>query len=147
MMMPSLKAWWTDILLRCDDSGWKELNESSLNRKHPPLHYDRQGFPICLGTWARLFENFDYKVVKQTQLSNGYWVSTVWLGLDHSFMPGAPEFFETMVKDRETGDWMDDQARYSDEESAREGHRRMVYEYSRKPKYKRDTSGSNKAAD
>ena len=116
--MPSLKAWWTDILLLAHHGlkTTKELNHHSVRDEYkgPPLHFDREGFPIGLGTWSRLFENYYYKVVKQTQLPNSYWVSTVWLGLDHSFGGPTPLIFETMVQDRKTGDWMDDQERYSD---------------------------------
>ena len=40
----------------------------------------------------------DYKIVKQTKLSNGKFVSTVWLGLDHSFSDDQlPVIFEVAV--------------------------------------------------
>lgn len=46
--------------------------------------------------WGLFFEKTDQRIVKQEQLGE-YWVSTVFLGLDHSFGPGPPVLFETMV--------------------------------------------------
>jgi hypothetical protein len=59
----------------------------------------------------------------------GIWVSTVWLGLDHSFGGGPPLIFESMVFDpgRGEGRWHDvDMDRYTTEAQARAGHRTMV---------------------
>lgn len=87
--------------------------------------YDRGGNPISMRTWARLLEfgGRAYKAVRQEQVGE-YWVSTVWLGFDHSFRDGPPLIFETMVF---KGSWEDlDMDRYSTEEEAVEGHERMV---------------------
>ncbi len=62
---------------------------------------------------------------------NGYLVSTVDLGLDHSFGVGEPLYYETMVFELdENGEiktfedlYME---RYATEEQAREGHERIV---------------------
>lgn len=82
------------------ERAWEEL-EKRLNEMSPTGgivgHYDRAGKPIGLGTWARLYRDHAYVVVKQTRLTNGYKISTVWLGLDHRFGVGAPLIFETMV--------------------------------------------------
>ena len=53
-------------------------------------------------------------------------VSTVWLGLDHSFgREGPPLIFETMLFERDS--WSEeDVARHSTLEEAEAGHRRMV---------------------
>jgi hypothetical protein len=49
-------------------------------------------------TWAEWFENADNRVVAQVDLPNGYFVSTIFLGLDHDFFGRrAPVLFETMV--------------------------------------------------
>lgn len=49
-----------------------------------------------LMTWARWFETAD-RIVVQTPIPGGR-VSTVFLGLDHSFgMGGQPVLFETMI--------------------------------------------------
>jgi len=60
------------------------------------------------------------KIVKQTSIKN-YWVSTVFLGLDHSNYGGPPIVFETRItKDRE---WLAYQDRYCTWKAASQGHR------------------------
>lgn len=46
--------------------------------------------------WARWFEDADRNVM-QTRLIDGSRISTVFLGLDHSFMGAKPMFFETAL--------------------------------------------------
>jgi hypothetical protein len=46
--------------------------------------------------WGEWFEKAN-RVVKQTQVADGVEVSTVFLGLDHSFGSGKPLLFETMI--------------------------------------------------
>lgn len=89
--------------------------------------FDRQGAPLELMEWARLFEDAQYKRVAETTLQDGKYVSTVWLGLDHRFGgDGLPLIFETMVFPTR-GDCRDlDCARYSTEENALNGHNAMV---------------------
>ena len=76
-----------------------------------------------------------YKIVKQETLSNGYFVSTVWLGIDHSFSflePHTPLIFETMVFPKK-GNYKDlDMDRYSTEKEALSGHNKMVKKWSKK---------------
>lgn len=60
---------------------------------------------------------------------NGYVVSTVDLGLDHSFGIGAPLYYETMIfkKDGNNIDFHDLYCkRYSTENEAREGHQKAI---------------------
>lgn len=95
--------------------------------------YDRQGQPLPEGQPVeRLLSNPSYKIVEQTTLANGWWVSTVWLGLDHQHGNGPPLIFETMVfthgrdnddHDRRLGDEVYAE-RYSTEAEARAGHAR-----------------------
>lgn len=67
-----------------------------------PRHYklDREhkiAVPCDLLEWALAFED---NVVRQTSLSSGVHVSTVFLGLDHNWQMGAdvdPILFETIV--------------------------------------------------
>lgn len=68
--------------------------------------------------------DFDYKVVGRTKLKK-YWVSTVWLGLDHSWDGDKPLIFETMVFPH---DDLSEQEmeRYSTEKEALAGHKRIV---------------------
>ena len=48
-------------------------------------YYDKQGKAISLEKWVKLFEDYKYKVIKQSQLPNGTFISTIWLGLNHCF--------------------------------------------------------------
>ncbi len=73
--------------------------------------------------WARWFEkSSEARCVADDQVG-GAWVSTVFLGLDHSFGPGPPVLFETMVFE---GPLDGTEDRYSTWQEAEEGHRRMV---------------------
>lgn len=70
--------------------------------------YDRDGNPIettdedgniliePLTYIDNLLKDYDYRVVAVTEVSS-YRVSTVWLGVDHSFGRGEPLIFETMI--------------------------------------------------
>jgi hypothetical protein len=97
-------------------------------------YYDKAGQPITLNEWVVLREDGDYYRVAETTVADRWWVSTVWLGLDHAFSwPGherTPIIFETMVFDRAaegTDRYLDlEQERYSTEVDARLGHERMV---------------------
>jgi len=99
--------------------------------------YRRDGTPYPEGDsglfeWAQDLEHREYQIVRQESLPNGYWVSTVWLGLDHSFGSGPPLIFETMVRNTAVGEWEDFQERYSTENEAIIGHMNAVAEYSKK---------------
>lgn len=82
-------------------------------------YYDRAGNPIDMMTWVQAFED-DEGIVARSE-SGDVLVSTVWLGLDHSFGDGPPLIFETMIFG---GEHDEDQWRYSTEAEALEGHRR-----------------------
>lgn len=79
--------------------------------------------------WAQAWEG-DRTVAKtrvdfvQSGSRQKVYVSTVWLGLDHSYFPGSdPLIFETMVFN---GPLDQEMMRYSTEEQARKGHGDMV---------------------
>ena len=60
-----------------------------------------------------------------------YQVSTVDLGLDHSFGIGKPLYYETMIFEKERNkegfyNSLDYQVRYSTEKEAREGHKKAI---------------------
>lgn len=55
----------------------------------------RTPVPADLMTWAKWFETSDRHVAIEE--TDGYCVSTVFLGLDHQFSDGPPLLFETMV--------------------------------------------------
>jgi hypothetical protein len=90
--------------------------------------YDRNGRPISLQEWSRLFEDKTYQIILQERTVTGAWVSTVWLGLNHNFLDdGPPLIFETMVF-LERGNRRDELAcrRYATEDEARQGHADIV---------------------
>jgi len=55
-------------------------------------------------TWARwIEENWRERVVRQEDMGP-YWISTVFIGLDHNWGDGPPHLFETMVFRGDKGD-------------------------------------------
>lgn len=91
-----------------------------------PDYYDKDGSPLAMLEWAKKFEDKVYSRVAETTLPNGTWISTVWMGRNHSYDGGPPLIFETMVfpsKD-DIGDM--DMDRYSTLEDAMAGHIQMV---------------------
>lgn len=81
--------------------------------------------------WAHWYEHAD-RHVAWTEFEDGTFVSTVFLGLDHSFSNGVgpPILFETMIgkHDRETSanTWEDHQWRYATWQEAEAGHKAAV---------------------
>jgi len=73
--------------------------------------------------------DLDAKVVKQEVLPNGYQVSTIWLGLDHSSPWEEPLIFETMVFDRADKPVNGSMRRYFNEHDAIAGHIETVDDY------------------
>lgn len=87
--------------------------------------------PVTTLEWAKWLQNND-RAIKQEELPNGYWVSTVFLGLDHSLSGGKPLVFETMVFPTK-GNYLDrDMDRYSTYKEAEAGHKKMVKKWSKK---------------
>lgn len=123
-------------------------------------YYDRSGNAISFRDWARLMAWDDknehkYRIVQQEYVDH-YWISTVFLGLDHGW-GGALKLFETMVfnqspeiperpkfpsetYDPDSDEWNEffenypeqtqssdvECERYTTEAEALEGHQRMV---------------------
>lgn len=89
--------------------------------------YKRDGTPLTNAyEMERLLRTRDYKIVRQEHLWYGAWLSTVWLGLDHSFHfgedePGMPIIFETMLFAPGTMHEVDCE-RYATEATALAGH-------------------------
>lgn len=97
------------------------------------LYYDRAGQPIDAERISQLLVDHEYRRVAETTVGP-YWVSTIWLGVDHGFpltgpgRPRKPVIFETMVFAPD-GDapWADiDCRRYCTEDEARAGHEETV---------------------
>jgi len=74
--------------------------------------------PVDLMTWALWFQN-ENRIVAKTEVRPGIVVSTVFIGIDHSFGHGKPLLFETMVFSDYGGD---DEVRYSTWDEAVAGH-------------------------
>lgn len=103
----------------------------------PPIYYDREARPISLRQWAELHDDLDYIRVASTYIAMNR-VSTVWLGIDHSFGAGPPLIFETMifnenptnsstfVPGRSYHEPWDYQRRYHTLEAAMLGHEKAV---------------------
>lgn len=90
--------------------------------------YDRTGKPITSAEANTLFGDKDYNRVGLTRITStdhpgDEWVvSTVWLGLDHSWGDGPPVIFETHTFGPEGDPFTDNQDRYTTEGEARIGH-------------------------
>lgn len=71
-------------------------------------------------------EDFDYdNKFHLTDNVNGYYISTVDLGIDHSFGIGKPLYYETMIF--KEGSWNDLYCkRYSTEKEAIKGHKKAI---------------------
>ena len=77
-----------------------------------------------MAVFAKRFSDPAYKIVKQETLPDGRFLSTVWLGLDHSFNQNEkPIIFETMLFGQNGNE--EDAARYSTEAEAILGHEAM----------------------
>ena len=86
------------------------------------LDSNRDPIPASLSEWADWFENADdERIVAKTTIGNSD-VSTVFLGLDHSFGSGPPLIYETLVFGGKLADEMN---RYTTREQAEQGHREM----------------------
>jgi len=81
--------------------------------------------------WAELLADREYRRVAEDTVGDA-WVSTVWLGLDHSFLGGPPLTFETMIWSVEGDKILDGPIRYATESAAIEGHRYIVAELRRR---------------
>ena len=61
------------------------------------LYFDKEGQPITLESWVKLAQDLSYKRIAHDELPNGKTVSTVWLGINHSFRDTGLAIFETMI--------------------------------------------------
>lgn len=72
------------------------LPEEDLWNRKDGMYWDRQGQEITLKEWYVLMADIEYRRVRRSSV-HGVWISTVWLGLDHSFGDEDHQIFETMV--------------------------------------------------
>lgn len=88
------------------------------------MYFDKAGQPITFDRWGELYQDWDYRQVARTE-TDEFMVSTVWLGLNHSFTGGPPVIFEWMVFG---GPLDEEQRRYVTEAQAVAGHDQLVAE-------------------
>jgi hypothetical protein len=76
----------------------KQVNGKVVKMSGEYILVDKVAVPVSAIEWAAWMEGAGAKVkiVKQ-EVVGRYWVSTVFLGLDHSFGKGGPILFETMI--------------------------------------------------
>lgn len=77
--------------------------------------------PCSLLEWGIMFEKASERTVAKTTFGD-VTVSTVFLGIDHSFGDGPPLLFETMIFG---GEFDDDLRRYETWSEAEQGHQEM----------------------
>lgn len=68
-----------------------------MNLNHYMLDQNHRPYVVSLLTWANWFESGDRFVARTKCSCDTCFVSTIFLGLDHSFGDGPPVLFETMV--------------------------------------------------
>lgn len=83
--------------------------------------------------WAQWFEDVENRIVKQEAVGK-YFVSTVFLGIDHSIGGGRPILFETMVFQKDGASLGQD--RYCTWGEALTGHKATVKKFQKKDKDK-----------
>lgn len=119
------------------DGGLKHSHYYMLDEDNHPVPVTTDDYI----TWERAKKN--QRNVKQEKI-NGYYISTVFLGINHSFKEqSAPVLFETMVFEEREGkerqSLQDEyQERYSTWDEALEGHQRAI-EWTRKHPLKKRT--------
>lgn len=106
--------------------------------------YDRHGMPISMERWAQLFEAPGDRIVRKTDMGTFLGtVSTVWLGIDHSWGRGEkPVIFETMI----FGGPLDgEMGRYCTVEEATAGHEAWVAQLTELGKFAEEAGESIRA--
>ena len=111
----------------CKAIAWDEL--SKLPAPAASHYFNRDAKPITFWKWMKSYRSEEYKQLNVTMVGP-YYVSTVWLGLDHGFLgSGPPIIFETMV----FADYLEDGraadfslTRYETIQDALRGHDVMV---------------------
>ncbi len=84
--------------------------------------------PLTMEEYAQKYPDQRLRIVNKSTLPSGKIVSTVLLGLDHSF-GGPPLIFETMVFPSSDEFLEIDVASYATKEEALEGHDRMCLKW------------------
>jgi hypothetical protein len=78
--------------------------EKKLGMRYAVLTEDGAVMECDLVTWGRWLElNRSHRIIAQEQLPGGYFLSTVFLGLNHGYGKN-PLWFETMIFEKPTGE-------------------------------------------
>lgn len=94
-----------------------------MKRPHKYILKGKRVYPVDdILKWANWIEKEDRRV-DLTKVGK-YKVSTVFLGIDHSFGTGEPLLFETMIFGK--GEFDEYQERYSTWGEAEKGHKKIV---------------------
>lgn len=93
-------------------------------------HFNRLSEPISMREYFHLLAIPGYRIVKQEHIGD-YFVSTVWLGLNHGYS-GSVLIFETMVFNQNPPENYENyhlpQERYATEQQAFQGHAKIATE-------------------
>lgn len=97
------------------------------------LDENKQPYKVSIEEMHKLYNDLSIKVVQQDKLPNGKFVSTVFLGIDHSWgitndPNHKPVLWETMVFNdlEDSGITEEYQERYTSYQDAVEGHKRAL---------------------
>jgi hypothetical protein len=93
------------------------------------LDKNNNAIPCSMEEWGMQREEMRNNHTKHIaeETINNKWISTVWLGLNHQWMPGGPPLlFETMVFDYNDKGREIYGNRYSTYQEALEGHKKAV---------------------
>lgn len=95
------------------------------------LDENKQPYEVSTKEWAATYENFDTRIVAQHHIGDKYFISTVFLGLDHSFGEYTkPILWESMVfGDRSVPGNDLEQIRYTSHVDAAIGHIKLLRRY------------------
>ncbi len=88
------------------------------------LNEDREVIEATREEWSESFSDPSKRVVQQDSIDGGWFVSTVFLGLNHAFSGGQGIWFESMVfrPDGQTSD----ERRYRTWNQAKRGHEEIL---------------------
>ena len=111
-----------ETALRTQINGQLNAELLAMCQTESSLYYDKEGSPLDLAGWCARMEDPGYKRVSIAEVCDVR-VSTVWLGLDHSWGGKRPLIFETMIFG---GPYDGEQDQYSTLEEAVTGHKAMV---------------------
>ena len=105
-----------------DSAAYKRFNQRLFKNVYVRYYVliGRNPVAVSFHHWGVWFEYSKNRIIKQITLPDGVRVSTVFLGLDHSFMPdGPPVLYETMIFGGAHNGYQD---RYTTYEAALAGH-------------------------